>query len=59
MQYNLCEGQLYRRSYDGVHIRCLKKEEAKRIMEEVHQGICCPHKNGKILAKKILCIGYY
>ena len=26
MQYILCEGQLYRRSYDGIHLRCLKKE---------------------------------
>nr|XP_023914303.1 uncharacterized protein LOC112025850 [Quercus suber] len=36
-QYILCGGQLYRRSYDGIHLRCLKKEEAERVMEEVHQ----------------------
>ena len=40
MQYILCGGQLYRRSYDRVYLRCSKKEEAKRIMEEVHQRIC-------------------
>ena len=28
-------------------------------MEEVHQGICGPHMNERILAKKILRIGYY
>ena len=27
IQYILYGGQLYRRSYDGIHIRCLKKEE--------------------------------
>ena len=27
-QYILCGRQLYRRSYDGIHLRCLKKEEA-------------------------------
>ena len=59
MQYILCGGQLYRRSYDGIHLRCLKKEEAERVMEEVHQGICGPHINGRMLAKKILSIGYY
>ena len=58
-QYILCggqlyRGQLYRRSYD-----CLKKEEAKRVMEEVHQGICGPHMNGRMLAKKILRMGYF
>jgi len=54
-QYILCGGQLYRRSYDGIHLCCLKKGEAKRVME-VHQGICGLHMNGRMLAKKILRI---
>ena len=58
-QYILCGGQLYRRSYDGIHLRCLKKEEAKRVMEEIHQGICGLHLNGRMLAKKILRMGYF
>ena len=45
MQCILCGGQLYRRSYNAVHIRCLKKEEAERVMEEVQRGICGPHMN--------------
>ena len=57
MQYILCRGQLYKRSYAGTHLRCLKKEEAKRVMEEIYQGICGPHMNGRMLAKKILRIG--
>ena len=57
-QYILCGGQLYRTSYDGIHLCCLKREEAKRVMEEVHQGICSPHMNGRILAK-ILRMWYY
>ena len=36
-----------------------RKKEAERIMEEVHQGICGPHINRKMLAKKILRMGYY
>ena len=58
-QYILCGGQLYRRSYDGIHLHCLKKGEVERVMEEVHQEICGPHINGRTLAKKILRIGYY
>ena len=53
MQYILCGGQLYRRSYDGMNLCCLKKEEAVKVMEEIHQGICGPHMNGRMLAKKI------
>ena len=59
MQYILYGGQLYKRSYDGIHLRSLKKEEAEKVMEEIHQGICGPHMNGRILAKKISRIGYY
>ena len=59
MQYILFEVQLYRRSYDGIHFRCLKKEEAERVMEGVHQGVCGPHMNGRMLANKILRMGYY
>ena len=36
MQYILCRGQLYRRSYDGIHLRCSKKKEAEKVMGEVH-----------------------
>ena len=59
IQYILCGGQLYRRSYNGINLHCLKKKEAEKVMEEVHQGIRGPHMNGRILAKKILRIGYY
>ena len=59
MQYILCGVQLYRRSSDGIHLCYLKKEEVEKVMEEIHQGICGPHMNGRMLAKKILRIGYY
>ena len=42
-----------------MHLHCLKKEEVERFMEEVHRGICGPHMNGRMLAKKILRMGYY
>ena len=58
-QYILCGRQLYRRSYDGIHLHNLKREEVERVMEEVYQQICGPHINGMMLAKKILRIGYY
>ena len=59
MQYILCRFQLYRRSYDVIHLHCLKKEEVERVMEEVHQGICGLHMNGRMLAKKILRMENY
>ena len=58
MHYILCGGQLYRRSYDGIHLHYLKKKEVVRFIGEVHQGICGPHMNERMFAKKILRIGY-
>ncbi|XP_042481940.1 uncharacterized protein LOC122062393 [Macadamia integrifolia] len=43
---------LYQRSYDGIQL-------LRTIMEEIHQGLCGPHMNTRMLAKKILQLGYY
>lgn len=52
-------GSLYRRAYLGPNQLCLTKEESARLMEEIHKGVCGPHINGGLLAKKILRQGYY
>ena len=38
-QYILCGGVLYQRSYEGVHLRCVDKEETEKLIKEVHQGV--------------------
>ena len=30
---------LYRRSYDGILLRCLSNSEAKEVLKEAHDGI--------------------
>ncbi|XP_039169970.1 uncharacterized protein LOC120294106 [Eucalyptus grandis] len=50
---------LYKRSYDSVLLRCVDEAEATQIMQEVHEGVCGPHMNGHMLAKKIMRLGYY
>ncbi|XP_039169302.1 uncharacterized protein LOC120293665 [Eucalyptus grandis] len=50
---------LYKRSYDSVLLRCVDAAEATRIMQEIHEGVCGPHMNGCMLAKKIMRLGYY
>ncbi|KAM2774450.1 hypothetical protein COP1_019338 [Malus domestica] len=34
---------LYRRSFEGVLLRCLGEEEANQAMEEAHSGVCGTH----------------
>ena len=44
-KYVLLEGELYYRMIDGVLLRCLDKEEAKVLMEEIHEGVCGSHQS--------------
>ncbi|XP_070022518.1 uncharacterized protein [Nicotiana sylvestris] len=53
------QGNLYRRTPDLGLLRCVDAKEASKPLEDVHAGICDPHMNGFVLAKKILRDGYF
>ncbi|PKI42266.1 hypothetical protein CRG98_037338 [Punica granatum] len=59
IHYFLSSEILYRRSFDSTLLQCIEEHESRRLMEEVHRGNCAPHMNGLMLAKKIMCLGYY
>ena len=59
MGYILCGERLYNRSYEGIHLLCVTKKEAQRIIEEVHESSYGPHMNAYMLSRKILRLGYY
>ncbi|XP_047252286.1 uncharacterized protein LOC124887137 [Capsicum annuum] len=50
---------LYKRTPDLNLLRCVNIQEAERIMNEVHSGVCGSHMNVYILAKKITRAKYY
>ncbi|XP_074321763.1 uncharacterized protein LOC141658939 [Silene latifolia] len=58
-QYILMQGELYKRTPLGVVLRCLDHSQARKVMEEVHDGECGPHMSGPMMAKKITRLGYY
>ena len=49
---------LYKRAPIGVHLRCVDKDVAQKLMEEVY-GVCSPYINETILTKKIVYQGYF
>ena len=52
--------ELYKRDFSQPHLRCIvEEEEAKYILEEVHEGICGDHMGAKSLVRKIMRIGYF
>ncbi|XP_070039450.1 uncharacterized protein [Nicotiana tomentosiformis] len=50
---------LYKRTPELNLLRCVDAKEVEKIMNKVHSGVCGPHMNGYVLAKKILRAGYY
>ncbi|XP_031116903.1 uncharacterized protein LOC116020573 [Ipomoea triloba] len=50
---------LYRRSFEGVWLRCLGKEEALQAMQEAHSRVCGAHQSGPKLHFHIKRMGYY
>ncbi|KAK5840328.1 hypothetical protein PVK06_009222 [Gossypium arboreum] len=50
---------LYKRRKDQVLLRCVDAVEAKKILEEVHEGVCGMHVNGFTMARQIMRFGNY
>ncbi|XP_070008272.1 uncharacterized protein LOC142165127 [Nicotiana tabacum] len=53
------KGTLFRRSFEGLFLRCLNKEEAFQAMEEAHSSSCGAHQSGPKLHFHIKRMGYY
>ncbi|XP_072072044.1 uncharacterized protein [Arachis hypogaea] len=52
-------GELYKRGISQPLLKCLNAEEAREVMDEVHEGVCGNHIGGRALAAKIVRIGYF
>ncbi|XP_062112479.1 uncharacterized protein LOC133823638 [Humulus lupulus] len=50
---------LYKRSFDGILLRCLSKEEAAHALRETHAGTCGTHQAGPKLSAQLKRLGYY
>ena len=58
-QYALISNHLYLKSFTGSYLRCLNPEDARRLLEEIHEGVCGNHSGGRSLVHKALTAGYY
>jgi hypothetical protein len=43
LKYTLLDDELYRRTIDGLLLKCLGPDQSKVAMGEVHEGICGTH----------------
>ncbi|XP_071687713.1 uncharacterized protein [Rutidosis leptorrhynchoides] len=59
LMYALIEGVLYRKSYLGLSLLCIGPNQAKSVLREVHEGFCALHSGYRMIAAKVMHIGYY
>ena len=51
--------ELYKGGFSQPYLRCVEEEEAKYILEEVHEGIYSDHIEVKSLVRKIMRAGCF
>ena len=44
---------LYKKSKDRMLLRCVNADEAKKIVHEIHEGVCGTHASGHVMARQI------
>ena len=50
---------MFRKNYDGVFLRCLEQEDAKKFVAKLHDGPTGGHFSGDTTAHNIIQAGYY
>ncbi|GFS40591.1 hypothetical protein Acr_00g0069450 [Actinidia rufa] len=58
-RFCIFKGRLYKRSFSGPFLKCLRPEEAKYVLKEIHEGICGNHSGARSLARKTIRQGYF
>jgi hypothetical protein len=58
-QYQLINNVLFKKNYDSMLLRCLEKQEADKVLFDIHNGLAGGHFEGDTTTHKILHAGYY
>ena len=45
-RYVIIGNHLYHKSITGPYLRCLNSKDARRLLEEIHEGVCGNHSGG-------------
>ena len=48
-RFTLLNGVLYKRGFSLPYLRCFEEDEARYILDEVHEGICGDHAGSRSL----------
>ncbi|KAK1604843.1 hypothetical protein QYE76_028516 [Lolium multiflorum] len=57
--YTIVDGQLYKRSANGVFLKCVSNQDGIEILREIHAGDCGHHAAPRSLVAKAFRLGFY
>lgn len=58
-RYVIIEDVLYKRSFNGILLRCLLNEDVDIALEHAHGGACGGHFNGRLVFSKLIRMSYW
>ena len=58
-RFTILNDTLYKRGFSIPYLKCVDEEEAKYILEEIHQGICGDHTGPRSLVNKAVRTSYF
>jgi hypothetical protein len=57
--YKIINNQLYKQGICAPLLKCISVEEEKKLLSEIHEGICGTHHGARTMAGKVFCQGFY
>ena len=58
-RFSLVNGKLYKRSLEGLYLKCLTSQQELYVLAELHEGVCRNHLSGRTLVHRAHTQGYY
>ena len=58
-KFTVLNDTLYKRGFSMPYLKCADEEEAKYILEEIHEGVCGDHVGPRSLVSKVIRTGYF
>ena len=58
-RFMILNDTLYKRGFSMPYLKCVHQDEAKYILEEIHEGVCGDHAGPKSLVSKVIRSGYF
>ena len=58
-RFTILNDAVYERGFSMPYLKCVDEEEAKYILEEIHEGVCGDHAGPRSLVSNVVRIGYF